>query len=74
MKRGHIAIFTVCGNRKDIKIEEKIKILQKDKHVSNKVKERIIEFEENFKGDNLLWFKEMCFCLLTANFLNYQNF
>jgi len=58
----------VNDNPSYLKIEEKIKILQKDKHVSNKVKERIIEFEENFKGDNLLWFKEMCFCLLTANF------
>jgi len=51
-----------------LKIEGKIKDIRKDKAVSNTVKERINEFEENFKGDNGLWFKELCFCLLTANF------
>lgn len=51
-----------------LKIEGKIKDIQKDKVVSNTVKKRIKEFEENFKGNNELWFKELCFCLLTANF------
>lgn len=56
------------ANSSFLKIEEKIKDIQKDKVVSNAVKRRINEFEENFKGDNKLWFKELCFCLLTANF------
>ncbi len=56
------------ANASYLKIEGKIKDIQKDKVVSNTVKKRINEFEENFKGDNLLWFKELCFCLLTANF------
>ncbi len=56
------------ANLSRLKIEGKIKDIQKDKGVSNTVKERINEFEENFKGDDELWFKELCFCLLTANF------
>jgi len=56
------------ANLSYLKIEGKIKDIQKDKVVSNTVKKRINEFEENFKGDNGLWFKELCFCLLTANF------
>ncbi len=56
------------ANTSYLKIEGKIKNIQKDKVVSNTVKKRINEFEENFKGNNRLWFKELCFCLLTANF------
>ncbi len=56
------------ANTSYLKIEGKIKDIQKDKVVSNTVKKRINEFEENFKGNNRLWFKELCFCLLTANF------
>ena len=41
---------------------------KKDENISNIIKQRLEEFEENYKKDNLCWFKELCFCLLTANF------
>ncbi|PKP57936.1 MAG: N-glycosylase [Candidatus Altiarchaeales archaeon HGW-Altiarchaeales-1] len=50
------------------KFIKEIEDIRRDKVVSNTVKKRINEFEENFNGDNLLWFKELCYCLLTANF------
>lgn len=51
-----------------MKIKDKIRILQEDKKFSDTVSWRIKEFEENHKKGNLCWFKELCFCLLTANF------
>lgn len=51
-----------------MKIKEKIKILRDDENISNTIKQRLKEFEENYKKDSIHWFKELCFCLLTANF------
>ena len=52
----------------EVKIKEKIKILQKDKNIVDIINLRIKEFEENYGRGNTCWFKELCFCLLTANF------
>jgi len=35
--------------------------------IGNEVEKRIKEFEEMFKKDDLSWFHELCFCILTAN-------
>jgi len=35
--------------------------------IGNEVENRIKEFEEMFKKDDLSWFHELCFCILTAN-------
>ena len=51
-----------------MKIKEKIKRLQEDKNIADIIKQRIKEFEENRDKGNMCWFKELCFCLLTANF------
>ena len=40
----------------------------KNSHVRNLVKTRIREFEENSKKSSEELFKELCFCILTANF------
>lgn len=49
-------------------IKDKIRILKDNKNVSDMISDRIKEFEENHRKGNLFWFKELCFCILTANF------
>ncbi len=51
--------------KKDLKTL--VRNLQNDPEVSNKVKQRIKEFEEKNKEGNKSWFNELCFCILTAN-------
>ena len=51
-----------------MKLAAQIKILKRDKTVSGVVEKRIKEFKEIHKRDNSIWFRELCFCLLTANF------
>ncbi len=44
---------------------EKVESLKEK--IGNEVENRIKEFEEMFKKDDLSWFHELCFCILTAN-------
>jgi len=48
-----------------MELEEKIKSLQKE--ISPIIEKRIKEFDEMNRKDDLAWFSELCFCILTAN-------
>ncbi len=48
-----------------MELEEKIKSLQKE--ISPIIEKRIREFDEMNRKDDLAWFSELCFCILTAN-------
>lgn len=48
-------------------MELKSKILELEKNIHDLVEKRIKEFEEINKKDDLTWFSELCFCILTAN-------
>ncbi|HIH40360.1 MAG TPA: N-glycosylase/DNA lyase [Halobacteria archaeon] len=41
--------------------------LKKDARVVSLINSRIDLFRENQKKDNIYWFSELCFCILTAN-------
>ncbi len=47
---------------------KKIKEIQKNKDLVEKVKKRIEEFEKVGSSSDYRWFQELCFCLLTANY------
>lgn len=48
-----------------MKLEERIREIAAT--IQPIVEERIREFEQKNSGDDLVWFSEMCFCILTAN-------
>lgn len=56
----------VCGSRNEL--IELVKNLEEEAEVSKRVEARIKEFEENGKRPDSEIFKELCFCILTANF------
>jgi len=47
---------------------EKIRVLRKDKSLRKRIEERLEEFRELGKRESREIFKELCFCILTANF------
>ena len=56
-----------------MKIKEKIKVLSEDRNIAEVISRRIKEFEGNYRKGSKRWFKELCFCLLTANFKAQQS-
>ena len=51
-----------------MKLIEKIKELRKDKSLRKRIEERLEEFRELGRKESKEIFKELCFCILTANF------
>jgi N-glycosylase/DNA lyase len=51
-----------------LKIKDKIKILQEDENIVEIINRRIKEFREIHGNGSECWFRELCFCLLTANY------
>ncbi len=51
-----------------MEIKEKIGILQKDRAIVDIINGRMCEFEKNYECSSNCWFKELSFCILTANF------
>jgi len=51
-----------------LKIKEKIKILQEDENLVEIINRRIREFKVIRGKESECWFRELCFCLLTANY------
>ena len=54
--------------KKTLKINEKIKALKGEKNIVEIISQRMREFNNIHEKDNVCWFRELCFCLLTANF------
>lgn len=51
-----------------------VEALKGDRRVRGEVRNRIMEFEGIGRSGKLAWFKELCFCLLTANFSAFRSF
>lgn len=49
------------------KLSQDIDELQKNGDDVKKVEETIKTFEQNGRGDEKVWFNELCYCILTAN-------